>query len=367
MSQYILSIIWLAIVYVISKNVNVYQKEYVLGRPVVRYNIGFVIFAILPFIWWAATRSRWYFDTNAYATAYEAMPSTFGGISSYMQGVTKDKGFSILSIFIKILVGNRVEVYFFVIAAFQLVTIALVYRKYSSNFLVSLFLFIASTDYISWMHNGIRQFTAVVLIFAATELLATKRYIPLILVILLASTMHGSALLMIPIVFIVQGRPWNTKIFFAILIFAIAILYVDNFTTLLNNLLSDTQYTNVVSDWKSWGDDGTNPIRVLVYSVPTLLSVLGIRHIRKEHNVMVNIACNMAIFSTLLYCLSVATSGIFIGRLPIYCSLYSMGILLPWEINHMFAEKSAIFIKIGMIMSFLGFYYYQVHMGWGLI
>ena len=30
-------------------------------------------------------------------------------------------------------------------------------------------MFVAITDYISWMQNGIRQFTAVALIFAATE------------------------------------------------------------------------------------------------------------------------------------------------------------------------------------------------------
>lgn len=367
MSQYLLIIVWIGIVYTISQTVNVYQKEYVLGQPRIRYNIGFVFLAILPLIWWAATRSRWYFDTNAYATAFEAMPDTISGIGSYMQSVTKDKGFNIFSIIIKILVGNHVEVYFFIIAALQLVIVALVFRKYSSNFVMSLFLFIVTTDYISWMQNGIRQFTAVVLIFAGTELLLTRRYIPLLFVILLASTMHGSALLMIPIVFIVQGKPWNAKMFLAVFVFIIAILYVENFTTVLDTFLSDTQYTNVISDWQSWGDDGTNPIRVLVYSIPTILSIVGLRYIKEVNNPVINIACNMGIASTMLYCLSAVTSGIFIGRLPIYCSLYATGILLPWELNHMFAEKTANLIKICMVVGFLGFYYYQISFVWGLV
>ena len=38
---------------------------------------------------------------------------------------------------------------------------------------MALFLFVATTDYISWMHNGIRQFTAVVLIFVSVLLFLT--------------------------------------------------------------------------------------------------------------------------------------------------------------------------------------------------
>lgn len=367
MSQYILIIVWLMVLLLLSFTINVYTTESVLGKKEVRVSKGFAILAIIPLIWWASTRDRFFGDTGAYMTAFNKLPSTLGEMASYITGVNKDKGFSVLSIFIKMIVGNNVTAYFCVLAAIHAMIIALVYRKYSSNFLTALFIFVASTDYISWMHNGIRQFTAVVLIFAATELMLKKKYIPLICVILLASTIHGSALLMIPIVFVVQGRPWNKKTMLAIIAFVLAIVFVDNFTNLLDTLLMDTQYTNVVTDWQTNGDDGTNPIRVLVYSIPTLLSLVGIRYIKAANNPVIDLACNMGILSTLLYCLSVATSGIFIGRLPIFCSLYSMGILLPWEIENMFTKRSAKLISICMVAAFLMFYYYQVHFTWALI
>lgn len=47
----------------------------------------------------------------------------------------------------------------------------------------------------------------------------------------------------------------------------------------------------------------------------------------------------MSIVSASIYLVSMFTSGIFIGRLPIYCSLYSY-VLLPWEIKHLFNEKT---------------------------
>lgn len=367
MSQYILIIVWLAALCVLSQTINVYKTENVLGKKEWRVRKGFAIFAVIPLIWFAATRDNWFGDTDAYMTSFSELPSTFGEMTSYIAGVEKDKGFSVLSIFIKMIVGDDATVYFLVLAAIHAIIIAMVYRKYSSSFLTTLFIFVASTDYISWMHNGIRQFTAVVLIFAATELMLKKKYIPLIGIILLASTIHGSALLMIPIVFVVQGKPWNRKTMLAIIAFVLAIVFVDNFTNLLDTLLADTQYTNVVSDWQSNNDDGTNPVRVLVYAVPTLLSLVGINYIKAAKNPVIDLACNMGILSTLLYCLSAVTSGIFIGRLPIYCSLYSMGILLPWEIENMYTKRSAKLINICMLGAFLIFYYYQVHFTWGLI
>ena len=104
------------------------------------------------------------------------------------------------------------------------------------------------------------------------------------------------------------------------------------FTETLDVMLADTQYKNVVSDWTSWQDDGTNPLRVLVYSVPTILSLFCRKKIIKEGGRVIQVACNMSIMSSALYLISMVTSGIFMGRLPIYCSLYANGILLPWDV-----------------------------------
>ena len=54
------------------------------------------------------------------------------------------------------------------------------------------------------------------------------------------------------------------------------------------------------------------------------------------------------------------------GRLPIYCSLYSMGILLPWEIRHIFSGDSEAAVRVTAVLAFLFFFYYQMHVAWGL-
>ena len=124
---------------------------------------------------WAGFRSDGFGDTASYRSAFKNMPVSIAEWPTFLDGVTKDKGFSILSLVIKILSGNSSVFYFIVIAAIQILILVFVYRKYSCNYWLSIFLFIATTDYISWVHNGIRQFLAVTLIFAATSLLLKKK------------------------------------------------------------------------------------------------------------------------------------------------------------------------------------------------
>lgn len=295
-------------------------------------------------------------DTYAYMKMFANIPKGFGNIASYMTTVSKDKGFYFLAAVIKAIVGERVQIYFLIIAIIQVGLLIRVYRKYSYNYVVSFFLFIASTDYISWLFNGIRQFVAVTITFACFELILEKKYAKAIIGILIASLFHQTALLVIPFIFICQGKAWNKKTILFIVGGLIVVMHINQFTDILDTMLAETQYENVVSDWKMWEDDGTNILRVLVYSVPTILSLVGLKYVRNANNPIVNLCTNMSIVSAGIYVVSMFTSGIFIGRLPIYFSLYSY-ILLPWEIENMFEEKSAKIIYLAMIVAYIGFYY----------
>lgn len=348
-----------------AQAVGAQRQELVLGKREWRMQPWFAFLVILPVIYMAATRGH-IGDTGAYLQGYQAMPSAFSGIPSYLSTATKDKGFYGFSCFLHVLFEGNTFLYLLTIALIQSLILAAVYRKYSSDYLISVFLFLASTDYISWMFNGIRQFMAVVLIFAATECILKKNWIPTLALILIAATMHQSALIMIPFLMIAQGAAWNKRMLLFLLGTLAAILFVDRFTDILDSAMQETQYANMVTDWTEWQDDGTNPIRVLVYSIPTFLSLAGLPYIRAEDDRIINFCTNMSIISTGLYMISIFTSGIFMGRLPIYCSLYNY-ILLPWEIEHMFTEDSQRLIKLIMVGAYLAFYYYQMHVIWGFL
>ena len=168
---------------------------------------------------------------------------------------------------------------------------------------------------------------------------------------------------MLPMIFIVQGKAWNKKT----LLFAIAIIlsiaFVDQFTNIITNFMENTQYSGEVDQYLS--TEGTSIQRIFVYSIPAVLSLVFKKYIDKAENPIINLAANMSLIAAFSYVLSGFTSGMFIGRIPIYFSLYNY-ILLPWIVERVFTKRSAVVIYIAMICFYLFYYYYQIHITWGL-
>lgn len=366
MAEYLVILIWPAVIAGVTTLSGKKKAVRVLNHTEYRYNILPLILAVIPLIYYTANRSLYFGDTGAYVDTYNKMPIIFSGINDYMLTVNKDEFFYLTSALIKVFITHNHTVYFALVAVFHVLCLLFVYRKYSESPFLSLFLFLASTDYISWMYNGIRQFTAVCLTFICFGLILKKKYIPAILIIAFASFFHGSALIVIPFIFIAQGKAWNKKTMLFIFGIIIALTSIEEFTTILDTVLEDTQYTNVVSDWQSSSDDGTNIIRVFIYSIPAILSLYGKNKIMNINNPIVNLCTNMSIASAGFYIISMFTSGIYIGRLPIYFSLYSY-ILLPWEINNLFSKDVAKTLTTIMIFAYIGYYFYSLKFGFGLL
>ena len=365
--QYILAPCWLMLMAMFGHAAGAHRKERVLGQTERRATWLYVLFVVLPLIVFAGTRSLNFGDGYSYWIGYRMIPDSFAGKVQYVLDGSKDQGFYALEALISIFLPRNRMGYFAVIAALQIFFLAKGYRKFSEDFWLAMFVFVASTDYLSWVQNGMRQFLAATLAFAASDLLFRKKLLWYSVVVLIAATCHRSALLLIPIAFFVQGRAWNWKMLLVLLGTILVMNFTGLFTSVLGSVLEDTQYRNIAYDMTHYGDDGTNPLRVLVYSVPTILSLFCRKKINREGGRVIKIACNMGIVSTAMYLLSMVTSGILIGRLPIYCSLYANGILLPWELNHMFSRSTGRMVRMAALGFYLLFYVFQIHFQWGLI
>lgn len=363
---YVLIFLWLGICAFLSKSIVLKRSETISGVEVERYSVLFAVVLIMPLVIFAGLRTKAFGDTAAYIQSYNSLPTDFSELQNKLSSNVKDAGFVVLSFVLKNIFGDSVKLYLLTFSFIQGIIISLFYRKYSTSFIFSVFLFVASTDYIAWMFNGVRQFLAVTIIIAATPFLIRKKYVPYILVVLLAATMHQSALLVIPIAFIVQGKVWNKKTLLFVALVLLSIVFLNEFTSLLNDSLQNTQYANVVNDYKEISDDGTNPLRVIFYSLPTIVSFFARKTINQANNKIINICVNMSIVSSALYLVSMFTSGIYIGRLPIYFSLFNY-ILIPWEIKHLVSDKYRNLVKVAVIVIYLLFFYYQMHFSWRFI
>ena len=316
-----------------------------------------LIFAVVTFgyiVFWSGMRSG-VADTAVYIDMFEALEENIFNIPQYWFNDAKGPGFRTLGVLFKSLISDNYHMWFTFIATVSGVGIMYTLKKHSVNFFYSAFLFIVTLNFY-WLLNGIRQFLVAAVLFGLSDWVIQRKTVPFMIAILLLSTIHSTVLIMIPIYFIVTGRPFGGKIIFFSVILIGCIVFLEPFTEILNTALAETNYSGAVEQFAQ--DDGVNPIRVLVMAIPSVIALMGRKQLEQLGNTYINVCVNMSFVSAGLYFIGMFTSGILVGRLPIYFELYNM-ILLPFLIENIFNYRSSKFIYILCTIGYLGFYILQ--------
>ena len=209
---------WMFLTGIFSLIVNVQREEVVLGKKEMRWRWLPALLVVIPLIIWAGFRKDGFGDTRQYRETFKAMSDSLSSLKNIIEGDGKDKGYYAAIVLFKHFIADSDVLFFLVIAIIQLLLLTVTYRAFSKDFWFSIFLFVASCDYLSWMHNGMRQFIVVSVLFAAFPLLVQKRYFLMIAIVLLLYPFHASVLIFLPFIFLVQGKAWNWKTFVFILV-----------------------------------------------------------------------------------------------------------------------------------------------------
>ena len=154
------------------------------------------------------------------------------------------------------------------------------------------------------------------------------------------------------------------KLIFFIVALIVSIIFIDRVSGFIVKSMEDTAYEGDISIFLE--DDGTNILRVLFYSVPTIASWLFREKIYAADDPLINVCTNLSIVAAGVYVFSYFTSGILVGALPIYFSLANY-ILIPWLIEELFNRESAILVRGGFVAVYSYFFYYQMGTTWGLL
>lgn len=350
--------VWLFFAGLMAKQFKVYNLENVNGVIVKRWH--WVSAAILFFpIFWLACMGPAINDIPTYLSSFKLLPSSFAGVLQYSSTMESGQGFVFLEWVIKSLFGNNIRVFRVIIALLHSIPIIYIFRKYSYDYWIAIYLFVASSVHVGWMMNGLRQFIAVAIIFFALPYVVKKQYMRVIFVILLASTIHVTALFMLPIVFIVQGKSGNKKTMFFIALAIFVMFILSRNPALMDVLLGETEYAGAVTEMQRMGDDGVNPLRVLVSAVPVFLVFVQRKYLRNEENQVVHICVNMSFITVGLNLVAMVTSGILMGRMAIYTNLYSF-IIMPYLIRNAFTRESQKLVNILMVVFYFIFYCFEM-------
>lgn len=318
--------------------------------------MAFITFAVI--IFFAGARS-YVADTSAYIKMFKDYPLFQNAHDVIFAEGVREPGFRLFSILIKTFISDNYTVWLSIIAVISGICVMIPLYKYSCNFGVSVFLFMTSCQFF-WMFNGMRQFLVAAIIFSCTGLILKNKTLLYIIIVCILSTVHQSALLLIPMYFIAQGEPWSKRTLLFIGCIVLAMLFTTKFTNLLADVVEQTDYAGSVNEFKNT-DDGTNPIRILVESIPIILAFIYRDKIKDKLTPIIKLSINMSLIVTGLYIISkIASSGILLGRLPIYFSMYNL-ILLPWLLKNIFEKKEKDLVYYIMVICYLMYFYYQIN------
>ncbi|MEN1970012.1 EpsG family protein [Lentibacillus sp. N15] len=283
-------------------------------------------------------------DTYFYKHIYKINDFTWDFILS-----EKDIGFGVLQMLLKTLLSEDPQVLIFVTAFITNVIIFIVLYNYSRMIELSLYVYITGGLFLVSM-NGIRQALAGAIAFTAIKFLKEGNWLSYFIVVLVASLFHQSALILLPVYFIVRFKAWS-KATVALLIFAVLIVIgYEKFSSVLFTVIEDSQY----GDYKNFAEGGANSLRVAVNAVPLIIAYLGREKLKKNFPNS-DFIVNMSLIGFLFMVIS--TQNWIFARFSMYFGLYQL-ILISWIVK-LFREKDQKFIYFGIIVCYLAYYYYE--------
>ena len=319
-----------------------------------KYKINWWIFTaalILIFILVAGLRNN-IGDTEQYVHSYNLL-NEFTGFSDD----AKDKGFTIFQLFLYN-ISNDPQFFIFVTSLitqlFNVITLVI----YKSYFELEVYMYITSGCFLVSM-NGIRQAMVGAILFFCSRLIIKGKFIPYAIIVAILSTMHSSALMMIPVYFVVREEAWSKRTKIIIGLAAIGFMFFYELMPAVFDAMGDSSYTEYEEAMLN-GGGGSSLMRVIVNAVPVVMAYIFRDKLKEswpESNVFVNMSLINLIFVTF------ALYNWIFARFQIYFQLYNF-VLLPYMIKNCFERRQERdFVYYCFIICYFVFFYYEQVIG----
>lgn len=224
-------------------------------------------------------------------------------------------------------------------AVFSIPVPLIILYKYCPRFEMAIFMFVAF-GYLGGAMNGMRQYMATSIILLGTKYLFSMKkgdFFKYAVIILLAYCMHNSALIMIPLYFIVRRRAWHLSSYLIMVGSVIGVVIFDAILPSFLSALEQTSYSNYSENgWFTSGQEGGSSIvRVLFIAYPLIIAILNKDRLRQLGHIG-DILTNIVFVAVAIYIISMY-NWIF-ARLAIYFSIYWI-IFTIWIVNYAVKPK----------------------------
>lgn len=310
----------LFIVYISSFFARLNIRERALEVDYKKYNKIFILLAISSLVIVSGFRYKSGTDFHTYIDIFNI---TLNSPNIDLKN-SSDVAFTV---FCKLLsrISSDPQIMFLGAAILTNILIVWILAKYSKRFELSMWLYITTFVYYSTF-NGVRQWMSAAIIFTGTQYLINVRsFKKYLLIVLFASLFHASALVMIPVYFIINSKTFSIRNLFLILGFMFAVFAYGTFIPVLGKILEVTQYAHYIEVFNT-DMNGIHPLRLAVYFVPVFIFCLYYKTLNSKNEISIDRLVNLCIIGFLV--MFMALRQVFFARLIFYFDLYYL-LLIP--------------------------------------
>lgn len=316
------------------------RQEQLVRAQKERKNVVFLIFILLAFV--AAFRYKVGTDFHAY---YRTQIWT----SKFQEGDFNEFGFTVFANIASFLFQGRNGAVTILSAIITVALFVFTIAKRSDNLTVSMLLFIFVGCF-TGLFNGVRQYLATAILFSGFHFVQEKKFAKWLLVVLLASTFHSTAILMVFIYFACNVKSNGITILIYCAIAFILLYFYENIFELINFIKQedvnfDTAYAN----------RQVNIFRVLVQCVPlVMIPIVGANKINEDNETRV--LFNVCLLNAALAIASM--NSVYLARINIYTLCFQI-LMYPKVLKKASQTNKIVFTTL-LLTFYFAFWFYEV-------
>lgn len=268
-----------------------------------------------------------YNDTDNYEYIYNGISADIGMFENLSWELGENPLFHLTNR-LMVKMGFSTQSYLLFYAAITVCANLWFLRKYSCNFPLSVFLFLAVGSF-TFNMAAVKQCMAMALALIAVDRALRKHYISFGIWLLLAAGYHPYALMYI-LVPVMTFRPWSFRTVLMLGFFGIVGMILER---LIGTMVDITDLLGENFDAEAFTGEGVNPFRVAVVAVPILVALIARRVIAGNRDREQYLMVNLAMLNAEIMFVGLFGTANYFARLANYF-LPFQALAMPWLFTH---------------------------------
>lgn len=349
-SQWYVLILSFALIMIFAKKNN--RMLCVGNRTICSGKALSIIVCVLTMVFLASQRTG-IGDTSNYINIFQRIPEKWIEFKDYVNW-DGEWGFYLLNYVIKWIMGDNVNIYLFITSLVIIGPVIYFSYRNTNSVELCLLIYILSGSYVSGM-NGVRQAVVAGFFILSYKLIQNKRYVWYILLCLILSTIHTSALILIPMIWILNMKPWKNGTFGLLAVTIVLYIAYPLFASFLSSALTGSTYEVYSNGIQNFTNGGANFLRAIILFIPIIFSYIYREKLSEKHPLF-GMALNAAVLNFMFMFLATIRSWIF-ARFCVYFNPFSV-LLLVWCIEVSGKNRKMLYpICLG---AYAVFFYYEM-------